>query len=73
MNKFNRLSNVNQLVIMDSILKLKSKGIQPKSIQRELQKDLGYKLKIKTINYLSERESSFKEFENLLTQKNLMY
>lgn len=73
MNKFNRLSSTNQLVIMDSIYNLVSKGYEPKKIQNKLHQDLGFKLKVRTIKDLSKKESNFKEFESLLTQKNLMY
>jgi len=73
MNKFNKLSNINQLVIMDSIYSLVSKGYNYKKIQNVLQKDLGFKIKVKTIKDLSEKESNFKEFENLLNKNNLIY
>jgi len=73
MNKFNKLSNINQLVIMDSIYNLVSKGYNYKKIQNVLQKDLGFKIKVKTIKDLSEKESNFKEFENLLNKNNLIY
>lgn len=73
MNKFNRLSSTNQLVIMDTIYNLVSKGYKPKKIQDTLYQELGYKLKVKTINDLAKKESNFKEFENLLIQKNLIY
>jgi hypothetical protein len=72
MNKFKNLSEVTQLTIMDSILRMKTKGKNIKSIQNSIEKDFGYKLKTKTINNLSTREKEFKEFENLLT-KNLIY
>jgi len=73
MNKFNKLSNVNQLVIMDSIYNLVSKGCTYKKIQSTLYQDLGFKIKVKTIKDLSEKESNFKEFENLLNKNNLIY
>lgn len=73
MNNFHKLSNTNQLVIMDSIYNLVSKGYNYKKIQGILQKDIGFKIKIKTIKNLSEKESSFKEFESLLNRNNLIY
>ncbi len=72
-NKFANLSPGTQLVIMDTILKLSKNNIPVKSIQEQINSEFGYKLKTKTINNLSTREKSFTEFENLLTQKNLMY
>lgn len=72
MNNFYTLSNTNQLVIMDSIFSLKSKGYNSKKIQKKLNTQLGFKLKIKTIDQLSHKEESFRHFDNLLV-KNLMY
>jgi hypothetical protein len=72
-NKFANLSPGTQLVIMDTIFKLSKNNTPVKSIQQQINSDFGYKLKVKTINNLSKREENFTEFENLLTQKNLIY
>jgi hypothetical protein len=72
-NKFANLSPITKLTIMDTIFKLSKNNTPVKSIQQQINSDFGYKLKVKTINNLSKREENFTEFENLLTQKNLIY